>query len=62
MGGGGAQKIIMCVLARHKREAQRHLRQSVQDRKEALGFSMLSHAIWALFLSILIQNGIIKKK
>ena len=45
---GGAQKII-CANAQYEREI---LSAGIQ------GFLMLSSAIWALFLSILIQNGL----
>ena len=47
----GGAKPIMCVHAHHKCETWSPLRP---------GFLMLSRAIWALFLSILIQNGIRK--
>ena len=63
-GGGGLQKII-CAHAHHEHEPRSPLWPGSRARLralEALGFFffMLSHAIWALFLSILIQNGIEK--
>ena len=63
-GGGGAQK-IMCAHAHHEREPQSPLRPGfrahlLKGPGSSRGFMMLSRAIWALFLSILIQNGIKK--
>ena len=58
-GGGGAQK-IMCVHGHHESEAQSSLLPGGGGWK-LLGVLMLSNAIWALFLSILIQNGIKKQ-
>ena len=49
--GGGAQKII-CANAHYEREIRSPFRQGSRARL------MLSSAIWALFLSILLQTGL----
>ena len=62
--GGGEQKIF-CVHAYYERKTQSLFRQpsrALLRALEALGFFMLSRAILASILSILIQNGIKKKK
>ena len=59
-GGGGAQKIMFThVHVHHKSEAQKGP-EPAEGPWKLSGFLMLSHAISALFLSILIQNGIKK--
>ena len=63
-GGGGAQK-IMRAHAHREHKTRSPLRPGPCRARlralEALGVLMLSRAIWALFVSILIQNGIKKK-
>ena len=66
-GGGGGSRILkwergrssycghIAMIAHHEREARCLLR-PVSRALEALGFSMLSRASWALFWRILIQN------
>ena len=62
---GGAQKIV-CVHAHHEHEARCPLRQGSRARLRSLEalsvFDALLCYIWALSLSILMQNGIKKPK
>ena len=64
-GGGGTKDYVHARTSQlHKREAQSPLRpwsRACLRALEALGFFMLSRAIWTLFKSILIQNGIKQK-
>ena len=53
-GGGGAEKIMCAHAHAHHDWGPGPLIRAL----EALGVLMVSPAIWALFLSILIQNGI----
>ena len=56
---------MTCANAHYERETRIPFPQGSRSRLralEALGIFMLSRAICALFLSILIQNGIKKKK
>ena len=60
-GGGGGDYFRARTDAHHEREAWSPLRPESRALKralEALGFFMLSRAIWGLFSIILIQNEI----